>query len=91
MSHCSSLSEIPVSIGGLKELQFLILSHHSSSLSLPISTGHLPNLQTLDLSWNIDLEELPESIGNLLKEWNIPKDLVMDRSAWRLAINVPEP
>jgi hypothetical protein len=25
-----------------------------------------------------------------LKEWNIPKDLAMDRSAWRLAINVPE-
>jgi hypothetical protein len=26
-----------------------------------------------------------------LKEWNISKDLAMDRSAWRLAINVPEP
>jgi hypothetical protein len=25
------------------------------------------------------------------KEWNIPKDLAMDKSAWRLAINVPEP
>jgi hypothetical protein len=26
-----------------------------------------------------------------LKEWNIPKELAMDRSAWRLAISVPEP
>ncbi|PUZ50631.1 hypothetical protein GQ55_6G073300 [Panicum hallii var. hallii] len=26
-----------------------------------------------------------------LKEWNIAKELAMDRSAWRLAINVPEP
>jgi hypothetical protein len=25
-----------------------------------------------------------------LKEWDIPKELVMDRSSWRLAINVPE-
>jgi hypothetical protein len=25
-----------------------------------------------------------------LKKWDIPKELVMDRSAWRLAINVPE-
>jgi hypothetical protein len=32
-----------------------------------------------------------ESVKRDLKEWNIPKDLAMDRSAWRLAINVPEP
>src|SRR6187551_457448 len=32
-----------------------------------------------------------ESVIRDLKEWNISKDLAMDRSAWRLAINVPEP
>jgi hypothetical protein len=32
-----------------------------------------------------------ESVKRDLKEWNIPKDLAMDRSAWRLAINVAEP
>jgi hypothetical protein len=32
-----------------------------------------------------------ESIKRDLKEWNISKDLAMNRSAWRLAINVPEP
>jgi CxxC motif-containing protein (DUF1111 family) len=31
-----------------------------------------------------------ESVKIDLKEWNISKDLAMDRSAWRLAINVPE-
>jgi hypothetical protein len=31
-----------------------------------------------------------ESAKRDLKEWDIPKELVMDRSAWRLAINVPE-
>jgi hypothetical protein len=36
------------------------------------------------LTWN-------ESVKRDLKECNISKDLAMDRSAWRLAINVPEP
>jgi hypothetical protein len=36
------------------------------------------------LTWN-------KSIKRDLKELNISKDLAMDRSAWRLAINVPEP
>ncbi|PUZ51420.1 hypothetical protein GQ55_6G184400 [Panicum hallii var. hallii] len=32
-----------------------------------------------------------ETVKRDLKEWNIAKELAMDRSAWRLAINVPEP
>jgi hypothetical protein len=32
-----------------------------------------------------------ESVKRDLKEWNISKDLAIDRSAWRLTINVPEP
>jgi hypothetical protein len=31
-----------------------------------------------------------ESVKRDLKEWDTPKELVMDRSAWRLAINVLE-
>jgi hypothetical protein len=31
-----------------------------------------------------------DAVKRDLKEWDIPKELVMDRSAWRLAINVPE-
>jgi hypothetical protein len=34
---------------------------------------------------------LGESVKRDLKEWNISKELAMDRSTWRLAINVPEP
>jgi hypothetical protein len=32
-----------------------------------------------------------ESVKRDLREWNISKDLALDRGAWRLAINVPEP
>ncbi|PUZ61082.1 hypothetical protein GQ55_4G242400 [Panicum hallii var. hallii] len=32
-----------------------------------------------------------EMVKRDLKEWNIAKELVMDRSAWRLAISVPKP
>ena len=32
-----------------------------------------------------------ESVKRDLNDWNISKEIVLDRSAWRLAINVPEP
>ncbi|KAG2568999.1 hypothetical protein PVAP13_7NG365325 [Panicum virgatum] len=32
-----------------------------------------------------------ESVKRDLKNWNISKEIALDRSAWRLAINVPEP
>jgi len=32
-----------------------------------------------------------EAIKGNLKGWNIPKDLALDRSAWKIAIHVPEP
>ena len=32
-----------------------------------------------------------ETIKGDLKGWNIPKDLALDRSAWKTAIHVPEP
>jgi len=31
-----------------------------------------------------------ESVKRDLKDWNIPEQVALDRSAWRLAINVPE-
>ena len=31
-----------------------------------------------------------ESVKKDLKDWNISKEIALDRSAWRLAINVPE-
>ena len=32
-----------------------------------------------------------ESVKRDLKDWNISKEIALDRSAWRLAINAPEP
>ena len=32
-----------------------------------------------------------ELVKRDLKDWNISKEIALDRSAWRLAINVPEP
>ena len=32
-----------------------------------------------------------ESVKRDLKEWNISKEVVLDRTVWRLAINVPKP
>ena len=32
-----------------------------------------------------------ESVKRDLKDWDISEELALDRSAWRLAINVPEP
>jgi hypothetical protein len=32
-----------------------------------------------------------EAIKRDLNEWNIPKELALDRSAWKIAIHVPEP
>ena len=32
-----------------------------------------------------------EAIKRDLKGWNIPKDLALDRSAWKTAIHVPKP
>ena len=32
-----------------------------------------------------------ESVKRDLKDWNISKEIALDRSAWRLAINVSEP
>ena len=31
------------------------------------------------------------SVKRDLKDWNISKEIALDKSAWRLAINVPEP
>ena len=32
-----------------------------------------------------------EAVKKDLKEWNVSKELALDRSAWKLAIHVPEP
>ncbi len=63
LQACSSLAELPESIGGLVNLKSLNLSG-SSLVKLPASIGGLVNLKTLNLSGS-SLVELPASIGGL--------------------------
>ena len=44
------------------------------------------NFQILKLALSLD-----ESVKRDLKDWNISKEIALDRRAWRLVINVPEP
>ncbi|KAL1191034.1 putative disease resistance protein RPP1 [Cardamine amara subsp. amara] len=65
LSYCSSLVELPFSIGKLTSLQLLDLSGCSSLIELPFSIGNANNLQKLNLSWCSRLVNLPSSIGKL--------------------------
>ncbi|KAH8972829.1 hypothetical protein BDL97_01G012100 [Sphagnum fallax] len=62
---CSSLQELPTSIGEFNALQELNLSWCSSLQELPTSIGQLNALQNLDLEGCSNLQELPTSIGQL--------------------------
>ena len=58
---------------------------------VPVRSGVLERVDNVKrgkgrpkLTWN-------ESVKRDLKNWNLSKEIALDRSAWRLAINVPEP
>ncbi|CAK9857087.1 unnamed protein product [Sphagnum jensenii] len=65
LSGCSSLQELPTSIGQLNALQNLHLNDCSSLQELPTSIGQLNALQNLYLRGCSKLQELPTSIGQL--------------------------
>jgi hypothetical protein len=57
----------------------------------PLHTGRIKRDENVkrgrgrpNLTWE-------ESVKRDLKDWNITKELAMDRAAWKLAIHVPEP
>jgi len=62
MSHCSGLTELPVSLGNLTHLQHLNLSGCSSVEALPQILCGLTQLQYLNLSSLARLVRLPEGI-----------------------------
>ncbi|KFK37821.1 hypothetical protein AALP_AA3G033600 [Arabis alpina] len=64
LSDCSSLVELPSSIGNATNLQSLYLDGCSSLVKLPSSIGNVTNLMNLRLNHCSSLEELPPCIGN---------------------------
>ncbi|CAL9224411.1 unnamed protein product [Arabidopsis halleri] len=63
LSECSSLPELPFSIGSLQKLQMLRLRRCSSLVELPSSIGSLQKLQLLELQGCSKLEALPTNIN----------------------------
>ncbi|CAN7118975.1 unnamed protein product [Brassica rapa subsp. narinosa] len=62
---CSSLRELPSSIGNMTRLQKFDLDGCSSLVELPSSIGDLIRLKTLNLNGCSSLVMLPSSIGNM--------------------------
>ncbi|XP_074284265.1 receptor-like protein EIX2 [Silene latifolia] len=63
-----SYSSIPIFMGSMKQLRYLILSSSSIGGLVPYELGNLTNLQVLDLSYNMLLGgKIPTSIGKLSK------------------------
>jgi hypothetical protein len=56
----------------------------------PVRSGVLDRVGSLRRGSGRPKLTWEEAVKRDLKEWDIPKELVMDRSAWRLAINVHE-
>ncbi|CAK8564644.1 unnamed protein product [Lathyrus sativus] len=66
LSHLTSMTELPNSIGNLIYLRYLNLSR-TQIKTLPSETCKLYNLQTLLLSSCQQLTELPKDVGKLVK------------------------
>jgi hypothetical protein len=62
-----------------------------SPCDAPVHSGVLDRVDNVKRDRGRPKPTWDESVKRDSKEWNIPKELAMDRSAWRLAINVLEP
>ncbi|GER36227.1 RING/U-box superfamily protein [Striga asiatica] len=60
-------------------------------LDAPVRRGVLQRVEDVKRGRGRPKLTWEESVKRDLKDWNISKDLAVHRSAWRLAINVPEP
>ena len=61
------------------------------SLEAPVRNGVLEQVDNVKMGRGRPKLTWDESVKRDLKDWNIFKKIALDRSAWRLAINVPEP
>ena len=56
----------------------------------PVRNGVLERVDNVKRGRGRPKSTWDESVKRDLKDWNIYKEIALDRSAWRLAINVPE-
>ncbi|XP_062160862.1 disease resistance protein RUN1-like isoform X3 [Alnus glutinosa] len=66
LEGCTSLVEIHVSIGCLKNLVLLNLNGCKSLMNLPSSISNLRSLKTLDLSGCLQVDKLPDQVGSMI-------------------------
>ena len=57
----------------------------------PVRSGALERVDNVKRGRGRPKLTLDGSVKRDLKDWNISKEVALDRGAWRLAINVPEP
>ena len=59
-------------------------------LEVPVRNGVLEQVDNVKRGRGRPKLTWDESVKRDLKDWNISKEIGLDRSAWRLDINVPE-
>jgi hypothetical protein len=59
--------------------------------SAGVHRGWLKRADNVNRGWGRPNLIWEESVKRDLKDWSITKELAMDRTAWKLAIHVPEP
>ena len=57
----------------------------------PVRSGLLKQVDNVKRSRGRPKLTWDETVKRDIKDWNVPKEVAFDRSAWRLAINVLEP
>ena len=74
-----------------------VRTHHSAtgiikySTEAPVRSGVLKRVDKVKRGRGRPKLTWDESVKRDLKDWDISEELALDRSAWRLAIKVPEP
>ena len=58
---------------------------------VPVRNGVLERVDNVKRGRGRSKLKLDELVKRDLNDWNISKEIVLDRSTWRLAIDVPEP
>ena len=57
----------------------------------PVNSGILKSMEETRRGRGRPKLTWAEAVKRDLRDWNVPKDLAVDRTAWRSAIHVPEP